>query len=488
MAIFFSDFFNVSPDLIEDYGAFNISLINDLPLFIDPFLLFNSEKPTYQQLHEDIIQYMRFLKDMSLSDNINPHLVDAWFTFPEIKQNWLGFSITGNRGHGLGRDFAKALNKNLNSVFRNFGEETITRSSHLEKLCLVREGIGRDNISDFTTNLIKNFLATYTQKFALTNLPQNQIKRIKIKKVKFNYNTRSWTHETFQLPYINGDYVLLTPKDILTKDESWINRPELLKRFQEIAGGLPNEVLRAQVNEYLLRILPNDPTAKKKDIQDAITLAIDKFPEVIDHYILVKEEEGEKATSIAEERVAEVKALFVKQIHELVNEYLKPIGFYQNTGNSYVEAKERVLFLKDVIENKGGHRLFYVNNKPLERESDLQILYRLTWYATFSDISREVNDGRGPVDFKVSHGKADKTLVEFKLAKNSFLEKNLEKQCEVYEKASDPTHPSLKVILYFSNQELRKVNRILKRLNLEDSPHTILIDARDDNKPSGSKA
>ena len=39
MDIYFSDFFQVSPDILEKYGAFNVSLINDLPLFIDPFLL-----------------------------------------------------------------------------------------------------------------------------------------------------------------------------------------------------------------------------------------------------------------------------------------------------------------------------------------------------------------------------------------------------------------------------------------------------------------
>lgn len=488
MAIFFSDFFNVSPDLIEEYGAFNISLINDLPLFVDPFLLFNSEKPIYQQLHEDIIRYMRFLKEISLSESINPYLVQAWFTFPEVKQNWLGFSIKGNNGRGLGNDFAKALNKNLNSVFRNFGEETITRSSHLEKLCLISGGVGRDNISDFTTNLIKYFLATYTQEFALKNLSTNQIKSVTVNKVKFNYDTRTWMPATFKLPFIKGNYVLLTPEDILTKDESWINRPELLNRFQNIARGLPNEVLRAQVNEYLLRVIPAGNKTKKKDFEAAISSAIDKFPEIIDYYIQIKEKEGDKAISIAEERVAEVKTLFIEQINQLVNEYLSPSGFYQISGNTYFEAKERILFLKDVIENKGGHRLFYVNNKPLERESDLQILYRLTWYSTPSDISREVNDGRGPVDFKVSYGKADKTLIEFKLAKNSQLEKNLIKQCEIYEKSSDSTQPSLKVILYFSKQELDRVERILKRLNLEDSPHIILIDGRDDNKPSGSKA
>ena len=40
--IYFSDFFNVDEDIIESYGAVNISLINDMPLFVDPFLLFNT--------------------------------------------------------------------------------------------------------------------------------------------------------------------------------------------------------------------------------------------------------------------------------------------------------------------------------------------------------------------------------------------------------------------------------------------------------------
>ena len=47
LQIFFSDYFCVNESIIEKYGAVNISLINDLPLFIDPFLLFNSKKIVY---------------------------------------------------------------------------------------------------------------------------------------------------------------------------------------------------------------------------------------------------------------------------------------------------------------------------------------------------------------------------------------------------------------------------------------------------------
>src|SRR5438309_181450 len=102
MRVYFSDFFEVSPKTIEKYGAFNISLLSDLPLFIDPFLLFNSKKTHYRQLHDEIIGYLRFLKDKSATQNLDPGLLRAWYRFPEVKQNWFGFTASGNRGSGLG--------------------------------------------------------------------------------------------------------------------------------------------------------------------------------------------------------------------------------------------------------------------------------------------------------------------------------------------------------------------------------------------------
>ena len=63
--IYFSDFFGLSPDVLEEFGALDISLIGDLPLFVDPFLLFNSQNPKYQELHAEIIHYMRFLKEVT---------------------------------------------------------------------------------------------------------------------------------------------------------------------------------------------------------------------------------------------------------------------------------------------------------------------------------------------------------------------------------------------------------------------------------------
>ena len=169
-AIYFTDFFGVSEQVLEEYGAFNVSLINDLPLFVDPFLLFDSEDPIHRGLHEEIITYVKYLRDVSVQGDLGHAAMNTLFRFPEVRQNWLGFSRSGNQGSGLGADFATALHRNLNRVLRDFGNETLTTSSHLEKVCLLGNGVGRDHLSDFTTNLIKGYLLDYTQTFAQRNL------------------------------------------------------------------------------------------------------------------------------------------------------------------------------------------------------------------------------------------------------------------------------------------------------------------------------
>ncbi|MBE0418378.1 MAG: hypothetical protein IBX63_11505, partial [Coriobacteriia bacterium] len=334
MDIYFSDYFGVSPGALVDYGAFDISLVNDLPLFVDPFLLFNSENPVYRGLHDEIIRYMRFLKNVSLGDPISTALRDMWFTFPEVRQNWFGYSQTGNGGHGLGVDFARALHKNFRTVFTDFGSETLTQASHIEKLCLIKSGVGRDNLSDFTTNLIKGYLAEYTQEFSAQYVDAALLKEFAIAKASFNYETRSWVTKRYVLPAHGLDFVLLTPKDILTKDETWINRGDLLNRVTGIAGALPDAGLRAQVNDYMLRVLPVGPKATRKEVDAALSLVIERFPQLLDYYIQQKEATGDLATSAAMTHVSEVENRFVEQVRRLVDDYLEPAGFYSVAGDT----------------------------------------------------------------------------------------------------------------------------------------------------------
>jgi hypothetical protein len=217
--VYFTDFFGVAPSTLKRYGAFDISLVSDLPVFIDPFLLFGSRRPIYKSLHAKIIDYLRFLRSEADSGSLDPALVGAWYAFKEVHQLWLGFTQLGNRGAGLGSDFARHLHSSLGDIFADFGSERVTKTSHLEKVCLIRPGVGRDRISDFTARLILDYLCEYTQKFARTHLSRRQKKVCVVDRARFDYRIKRWMPARFTLPYYRGDYVLLTPRDILTKDD-----------------------------------------------------------------------------------------------------------------------------------------------------------------------------------------------------------------------------------------------------------------------------
>jgi hypothetical protein len=287
------------------------------------------------------------------------------------------------------------------------------------------------------------------------------------------------------LPYFEEDYVLLTPKDMLAKEDTWINRTDLIDDFDRLCDAVSNAELRAKINNYFIKVLPDEATSKQR--REAASETIRHFPTIIDYFIRNKERQGRRAERISAGRVESSETLYHEQFGNLVRLLATQSDFYKTSGSTYKEALARVHFLKDVIENKGGHKIFYVRGRLLERETDAHILYRFTWYATPSDVSREVNDGRGPADYKISRGSRDKAIVEFKLASNSHLEKQLQRQAEIYEKASDAAK-SIKVILFFSKGEQERVETILRRLKLQGKEYVVLIDARSDNKPSGSKA
>lgn len=311
------------------------------------------------------------------------------------------------------------------------GERTSIYFS-IEKLCLFSDGVGRDNISDFTTNLIKGYLLDFTQAFAREHLVAAQRRVVPVEKTRFNYSTETWETRRYELPFVEGDYVILTPVDMLTKDDIWINRTDLVRGYHDIVAAIPNAQLRAELSNYFERCLPQNP--KKRDEERAAIQVLHQFPEFLEYYVRWKEDHGDEAEALSEERVRSSKQLYMEKVRELAT-----------------------------------------------------ILASHTGFNTPSDVNREVNNGRGPVDYTVSRGRQDKTLVEFKLASNTSLRKNLENQAEIYQKASHAQH-ALQVIVFFTREERQRVEAILDDLGLRSHPNVMLIDARPDNKPSASKA
>jgi hypothetical protein len=162
-------------------------------------------------------------------------------------------------------------------------------------------------------------------------------------------------------------------------------------------------------------------------------------------------------------------------------------GFYEKPQTSYEEALARVAAFKQYVENQDGYKLINRRGQPFSSEGEVQLYFGLAMVGTTFDVNREPNNGRGPVDFKLSKGKFDKSLIEFKLGKNTQLRRNLEKQVPIYEAANE-TKQSVTVIVNYTASDVMRVESILNDLKLASRDNIVVIDARSDNKPSASKA
>lgn len=71
----FSEIFEVDKNILEQEGFVDVSLLRDLPLFVDPFLIFGSQKEEYLELNNEINRYLLFLKKKAIQHEIHSGLL-----------------------------------------------------------------------------------------------------------------------------------------------------------------------------------------------------------------------------------------------------------------------------------------------------------------------------------------------------------------------------------------------------------------------------
>lgn len=492
--MYFNEYFNVKNNTLEEYGALNISLDFDLPAFIDPMLIFSSDADLYKEWHNKIVKYILLLSKLKGNGDKNVGLIQTYFTFKEIRNNWLGLSIKGNKGSAIGWQYGEALFENIENIIDT---HNVSSSIHFEKLCLFEEGIGKDKISDFTTNILLADFAKYTEKFARDNISSNLCKEFRIDKAYYDFDKDLFVPQTFYLPFIinekgKEEYVLLTPKDILRVNENEINKENFYINFDNMLATIDNQVLRFEISSYVDSEIKKlydykDKIGKKvtqKECRECREHAIDQIvlqhPEIYDYFIKLKENSAESIISIAINEINGIENFFINNAKLISNRYLN--FSLQENESAFDESLRRILFLKREIEENGLWRNLYKDGEPIASENDLQRLFRLVWCSSNYNFDSEVNNGNGPVDFKVSYGRNNVNLIEFKLAKNPKL-KNVFAQVDAYE-AANSTKESIVVIFFFSENEKNRVDEIIK--GYHGKKEIVLIDCRNDNKVSAS--
>jgi hypothetical protein len=129
----------------------------DLPLCLDPFLLWKSEDPHYRELHNVLLGFVEQVRTHALTG----HVIAAQRLLTEVREPvelGLGYAAGTKRGSAIG----PALSTAIIETFRQVPQLESAGLGHLEILALLVPRIAEDRISELTASVIKDWLAEFT--------------------------------------------------------------------------------------------------------------------------------------------------------------------------------------------------------------------------------------------------------------------------------------------------------------------------------------
>lgn len=215
----------IRPRLTDYYGVhkcqsdldFAIQFFDeDIPLYVDPFLLWKSPSQQDQALHTVITNSFNNLNYL-LKKKKKTEAIDILIQISECSEVGLGVSKT-RKGARIGE---KQANQIL-SLFNDIPEYSQFGFTHFEVIQLYISGISKDRVSDIACNYIKSFLIDYTiDQCEANGIPTegvilDAIYNYKDNKIHTNYKTYLPVNPRTRAPLI------FTPKRWL-RYTPWIN-------------------------------------------------------------------------------------------------------------------------------------------------------------------------------------------------------------------------------------------------------------------------
>ncbi|WP_206079068.1 hypothetical protein [Allomesorhizobium camelthorni] len=195
---------------------FAIPFLNeDIPLYVDPFLLWKSPSFQDKALHQTLIAGFNHLGILA-KDGFIDEAVDQLVVASECDEIGLGNSPqrTGKR---IGRDRAR----DVLSLFQRIPQYREHGFRHFEEIQLFVDGIGKDRVSDIACSFIKSFLIDYTyQECAELGIAMQKVRVPAV----YSLDTKRFEPIEATLPVHpeTGNPLLLTPKRWL-RHVPWLN-------------------------------------------------------------------------------------------------------------------------------------------------------------------------------------------------------------------------------------------------------------------------
>jgi hypothetical protein len=484
---YFSQFYNL-PITGEEVWL-DTRMDKDTGLYIDPFFVFRSKIPAFCNAQQKFLKFFQAAFELAHEAKTSRTAqikLESILTFPEVMEIRLGDSVS-ERGAGPGIKFAKACAGALIKL----AEKGYEGLDHFEEIEIFTKGIGPDGISDSTANIIKSELIQYTQEICANfSIPT---KRFLIDNAQFDFQNRRWDHAIFNLPEnpcLRNKAILLVPKEFLCAIHAIGS-----ERFSEYVSRNKSDELRASLNYEIEKSL------SKTKVKQMIRGIAVTHPEWVSEYIQHIENDKSIVPYDIEE---DEKNLYrnEKKTYEFASS--NPVFLSASNDDDFLQFVTSIIHqFRLYVEEQGGFKLLW-NDAQTSTESDekerqprdedtVQCLFagivKSYCQANNIDISREVETGRGPVDFKFSSGYQKRVLVELKLAKSSKLKQGCLRQLPAYLKAQQIQYGYYVIIIY-EKKEIERIEKMLEEVAAIDFGDLIFqvvnIDASFD-KPSASK-
>ena len=267
----------------------------DIPIGIDPFLLYKSRDPFFCKIHEILLKAFNYGIQHVRKNKLNDarHL----FKFPEVSEIGFGYSKAGKEGSGVGKYLTELIIETL-ADSPALAERGI---KHIEEMQLVSVNIGPDRISDIAANLLKKFLIDYTQKQCeIWNIPL--VSGVPVEHI-FDPNNLTWYDSYCDLPIspFNKTPILLVPRRIV-RAFPWINYEDYYR--MEFSAFLRAKKVHARLDMQIKK-----KPAQKQSKKQVVSITRNEI-ERIDRYVSNKE----KAVSEAQPAISYIELEDVKKV------------------------------------------------------------------------------------------------------------------------------------------------------------------------------
>lgn len=254
-------------------------LATDIPVCIDPFLLYKSRDERLRGLHDQLLRLFAYAFDLH-RDGDRAGL-DRLINFPEVNAIGFGYSQAAIRGTGLGWQ----LNQLLAELLESSLEIRQRGLRHVEELQLLSVGVGPDRVSDIAANVLKMSLIEYTQQQAdLWGIPIQSGVPVSH---YFEWDDMEWHDGYFDLPVnpLSSEVLILVPRRVV-RLLPWINYTDFYSSEANLL--LPP---RPRLPRY-----PGMQKEKRLDIAKAELVAkLRANTSVLDQYVTRKEREAPNA-------------------------------------------------------------------------------------------------------------------------------------------------------------------------------------------------